>query len=148
MSTPNRPEDLFQNLREGFSEIGRRMSSFMEEVGSTEADSVVVRTDAYYTADAYVLELELPGVKKEEVSIQMNDGVLSVKGDKKPAAEGKPQYERRERLFGSFIRDYNLPPDADAEKVKAKYDGGVLTIRFARILQVSPEKEKGGISVE
>ncbi|WNJ20807.1 Hsp20/alpha crystallin family protein [Pontibacter sp. G13] len=127
-------DDLFQNLKDGFSEIGKKVSGFMDDVMSGEplAGELTVRTDVYRAYDQYVIELELPGVQKSDVSIQVHEGVLMVKGEKKePVGNDRVSYIKQERKFGTFIRNFPLPVNAELEGIKAKYDSGVLTIRFA-----------------
>lgn len=135
MSNENRPDDMFQNIKDGFSDFGKKMSSFMDDVLGSEGMSgeVHVRTDVYTADGQFVIELELPGVNKQDVNIQIHEGVLSVKGQKEyPEGVEKRKYDKKERQFGSFFRTFNLPLDVEVEKVKAKYEFGILTIRLER----------------
>ncbi|MEZ4830026.1 MAG: Hsp20/alpha crystallin family protein [Bacteroidia bacterium] len=133
MMNENRSDDFFQSFKEGFSEFQKKVGGFMDEVFSGEGTELKVRTDVYLTRDQYVIELEIPGVKKEDVSIQIHDGILNVKGTKYPV-EGaeKYVYEKQERLYGSFLKSFTLPVSAVIEEVKAKYEMGLLYIRFPR----------------
>ena len=135
MSNEKKPEDMFQNLKEGFSEFGKKMGSFMDDVlgGSGDIGDVQVRSDIYTVDGQYIIELELPGVNKEDVGIQIHEGVLSVKGEKKyPPEVVKRSYDRKDRQFGSIRTDVRLPLDVELENIKAKYDSGILTIRLNR----------------
>jgi len=137
MSQQNNPEDLFKNFKDGLSEFGKKVGSFVEDVMSGEnlqgEGDVRIRTDIYQSGDEYVIELELPGMSKKEVSIQIHDGVLQVKGVKKPVEGAQDfDYERRERQFGPFLKTFTLPGDVELENIRAKYEAGVLTIRFPR----------------
>jgi HSP20 family protein len=77
----------------------------------------------------YYLEIDLPGVKKENIEISVNDGVLTVSGERKlEKKEEKPNYTRIESFFGRFERAFKLPPDADLDNIEAKYEDGVLKI--------------------
>jgi HSP20 family protein len=77
----------------------------------------------------YYLEIDLPGVKKENIDISLNDGVLVVSGERKlEKKEEKPNYTRIESFFGRFERAFKLPPDADSDNIEAKYEDGVLKI--------------------
>lgn len=137
MSQNNNPEDIFQSFKEGLNEFGKRVGSFVDDVMSGEPlrndGDVRIRSDIFQAGDFYVIQLELPGMSKAEVSIQIHDGVLQVKGDKK-VSEGteNAQYERRERQFGPFLKTFTLPVDVELENIKAKYESGVLTVRFPR----------------
>jgi HSP20 family protein len=132
--TPEQPnDDVFQNLREGFSDFGRKVGSFMDDMFSSEGEGgqLKVRTDIYYTDSHYVIELELPGTKKEEVSIQIHEGELIVKGQKlAPAEAATYRYERKDRRFGPFLMRFPLPLNVEMENIKAKYEGGLLRIYF------------------
>jgi HSP20 family protein len=77
----------------------------------------------------YYLEIDLPGVKKEDIDISVNDGVLVVSGERKlEKKEEKPNYTRIESFFGRFERAFKLPSDADLDNIEAKYEDGVLKI--------------------
>ena len=77
----------------------------------------------------YYLEIDLPGVKKENIEISVNDGVLTVSGERKlEKKEEKPNYTRIESFFGRFERAFKLPPDADLDNIEAKYEDGDLKI--------------------
>ena len=77
----------------------------------------------------YYLEIDLPGVKKEDIDISVNDGVLVVSGERKlEKKEEKPNYTRIESFFGRFERAFKLPTDADLDNIEAKYEDGVLKI--------------------
>ena len=148
MSNENRSDDIFQNLRDSLSDFGKKVGNFMDETFSSEgqAGELRVRTDVYQTKDSYVIELELPGMRKEEVSIQIHDGILNVKGEKKvPEGSQNHAYEKQERQFGYFLRSFPLPVSAMVDKVKAKYESGVLAIRFPR--NAEAEEETGNINI-
>ena len=99
--------------------------------GEGEGNQLKVRTDIYYTDAHYVIELELPGMQKEEVSIQIHEGELIVKGQKLAAAEAATyRYERKDRRFGPFLLRFPLPLNVEMENIKAKYESGLLRILF------------------
>ena len=77
----------------------------------------------------YYLEIDLPGVKKENIDISINDGILTISGERKfEKKEEKENYTRIESFFGRFERSFKLPPDADVDNIEAKYEDGVLKI--------------------
>ena len=89
----------------------------------------------------YYLEIDLPGVKKENIDISVNDGVLTVSGERKfEKKEEKENYTRIESFFGRFERSFKLPPDADLENIEAKYEDGVLKIFIPK--KQKPEGKK------
>ncbi|MEM7367980.1 MAG: Hsp20/alpha crystallin family protein [Bacteroidota bacterium] len=144
MSNENRPDDMFQNLKDGFSDFGKKVSSFMDDVLGSEGSGseVQVRSDVYTEKGLYTIELELPGVNKQDVNIQIHEGVLSVKGQKEfPTGVENRNYDKKERQFGSFFRTFNLPLDVELDNIKAKYESGVLTIKLNRPHAANSEDE-------
>jgi len=89
----------------------------------------------------YYLEIDLPGVKKEDIDISVNEGILTITGERKlEKKEEKENYTRIESFFGRFERAFKLPPDADLDNVEAKYENGVLKIFIPR--KQKPEGKK------
>ena len=86
----------------------------------------------------YLIKAELPEVKKEEVKVTVQDGVLSLAGERKFVKEEKDKkYHRLERAYGSFVRTFSLPEDADENKVTADFKEGILQVHL-------PKSEKAG----
>jgi HSP20 family protein len=87
-----------------------------------------------YEKDAnIVLEAELPGVKKEDIDVRIDNGILTLKGERKEEEEVKKEnYFRRERFSGSFLRSFPLPSGADADTVEATFKDGLLTVKVPR----------------
>ena len=91
--------------------------------------------------DSYVVDVELPGMKKEDISVTLKAGVLTVSGERKTdKAETSDVYRIRESAYGSFSRSISLPDDADANKVSAQFDNGVLTVTIARNPKLQPQQ--------
>ena len=94
--------------------------------------------DIYETDEAIILKAELPGIKKEDVSVEIKDNVLTLKGERiedKEIKEGS--YFRKERCFGTFSRAFNLQHRVQPDKIKAKFKDGILEIEIPK-----PEEEK------
>src|SRR5262245_8337244 len=90
-----------------------------------------------------VLKAELPDMKREDIAITVENFVLTVKGEKKFAAEVKEeQYHHVERRFGTFSRSFSLPRTVDASKVSADYKDGVLTVRLPLREEAKPRQIK------
>ncbi len=144
MSTGNPNDDLFQSFREGIEGIGKKVTSFVDEVFNAEGagGEVKLKTDIYQTNESLVVELELPGVKKEQVKIQVQDGILHIRG-RKEAPEGLTThlYERQERRFGPFGKSLMLPDTVELEGIKAKFEDGVLAVRFPLKEASTPETD-------
>ena len=90
--------------------------------------------------DRYVITVELPGSKKEDVTVEMNDRVLTIRGEKRNEREEKKEQSRWvERSYGSFSRSFTLPPNAVADRVKAEFKDGVLTIEVPKAEEAKPK---------
>jgi HSP20 family protein len=101
--------------------------------------------DVYEEKDSVVVKAELPGMKKEEVEVNLAGGNLTIKGEKKEEQEVKEDdYYRRERSYGSFLRNVALPCDVKSDEIKASFKDGVLEIRMPK----TEEAKKKSISVK
>ena len=101
----------------------------LRTVGQKVADWVAPRSDASAMEDSYEINVELPGVKPDDVDVSVHDNSLVVRGEKKFEREetGK-SYFFSEREYGSFQRTFRLPPDADSDHIDATFgDGGFVT---------------------
>jgi HSP20 family protein len=105
--------------------------------------------DLAETDDQLVLSADLPGLDKDDVSIEIKDGVLTVSGERKAEhEETKNGYHRVERAYGGFSRSLSLPRGVDAEQVQAEFDKGVLEVRIPKPAEQKPHRVQIGASVE
>ncbi len=89
--------------------------------------------DIFEEKDAFVVKAELAGVKPEEIDIDVENNVLTLKGERKlDHEESKDGYHRVERWYGSFSRQFSLPRTVDAEHIEATSKDGVLTVRIPK----------------
>ena len=89
----------------------------------------------------YVISADLPAVKREDVNVTVENGVLSIKGEKESEKkEEREGYKRVERSYGSFYRRFSLPDTADPDKISANSNNGVLEVRIAKQEKVQPRK--------
>ncbi len=89
--------------------------------------------DIYETTEGFILKVELAGVEKDDVSVEVKDNVLTLKGERLLDPEVKDeQYYRKERSFGKFQRSFTLQESIKPEQVKAAFKNGVLTIVVPR----------------
>jgi HSP20 family protein len=92
------------------------------------------------TVEEYRIEAELPGVKQEDVEVNVEDRVLTLRGERREKKEEKgKKYHRMESSYGSFMRSFTLPADADEDKVAADYNDGLLSVRIPR---TTPKESK------
>lgn len=91
--------------------------------------------------DKFVLQADIPGVKPEDIDVSMENGVLTIKGEKRTEAKTEQEgYKRVERTYGSFYRRFSLPDTANAEAISAKSKLGVLELVIPKREAVKPKK--------
>ena len=99
--------------------------------------------DVHDSKDAVTVKAELPGMKKEDIDISLQDGVLTLSGERKGSRdEEKGGAFRSERWFGRFQRSISLPCQVDTKTIKAAYTEGVLTIELAKAEEAKPKQIK------
>jgi HSP20 family protein len=88
----------------------------------------------------YLIKAELPELKKEDVKVTVENGVLTISGERKfEKEEKKKKYHRVERGYGTFMRSFALPDDADGNKVKAEFKNGLLTVHLPKSERAKPK---------
>ena len=88
----------------------------------------------------YIIKAELPDVKKDDIKLNVHDDVLTITGERKYEKEEKgKKYHRVERAYGSFMRSFTLPEDADGTKVTAEYKDGLLNVRVPKSEKAKPK---------
>ena len=97
--------------------------------------------DIYETGDSVVVKAELPGLAKDQVGIEVKDGVLTLKGERKVEKEVQEEnYHRVERAYGTFQRSFSLPASVDQERIGATLRDGVLEVRLGKREQAKPRQ--------
>jgi len=113
--------------------FGRRFSDIVDDLFN---DAVTVRNNGFTPSidvsesdDSYEVQVQLPGMNKEDITVNLEDRVLSISGERKFKDEQKEKrYHKVETRYGSFRRSFQLPENIDSDSVKASYQDGVLTI--------------------
>jgi HSP20 family protein len=112
-----------------------------ESVGWTPA------CDIFEDADAVSLRVELAGVEPKDVEVRFENGVLTLKGDRKLEQEARREnYHRIESAYGAFTRSFALPTTIDAERIAATSKNGMLTITLPKKAEVKPRPIKVQVS--
>jgi HSP20 family protein len=89
----------------------------------------------------YLIKAELPEMKKEDVKVTVENGVLTISGERKfEKEENKKKYHRVERCYGTFMRSFALPDDADFSKVNAEFKNGMLTVHVPKSEHAQPKQ--------
>lgn len=132
-----------------FSTAYNRLNRLMDEAFATtpfangEGDSLVGSwlppVDVVEDKDHVRVTAELPGIRPEDVKIQLENNVLTIRGEKlqQQRNEGE-RVQRYERLYGAFERSFTVPNTVDAEKITATYEHGVLTVSLPKIERAKP----------
>jgi HSP20 family protein len=103
--------------------------------------------DVYEKDNTLMVKAELPGVKKEDIAITLDQGDLLIRGERKAEHEVKEeQYYRMERSYGSFYRRIPLPSGVKADQIKATFNDGVLEVRIPTPAQEQPQEQKVPLS--
>ena len=122
------------------SEMNRFLNTFFGPEGEA-AQRWVPAMDLVEGEDHYLLRADLPGMGEDDVSIEINDNVLTVSGERREEQEHQGQgWHRVERTFGRFSRSLALPEGVDADAVAASFDRGVLSIRVPKPEQRKPRR--------
>lgn len=132
----------FEDERGWFPAFARSQGDFMDAFWDSFWDRkeskqrFLPATDITEDDGHYVVTAELPGMKREDVTVELSDRVLSIRGEKKSEREEKSEKRRYvERSFGTFSRVFTLPSDASEEKVQASFKDGVLTVTLDKIAE-------------
>jgi HSP20 family protein len=137
--------DAFRDMAAREEQMSRMLAGFyarpQEEL---TRGSWVPAVDIYSTGEhELVLKAELPEMKEQEIELTIEDDTLTLRGERKPDGEVAPeQFHRIERVYGPFARTFALPPTVDANKVRAEYKAGVLTIRLPLREEARPKQIK------
>ena len=103
--------------------------------------------DISETDSAYLIKGEIPGVKKEDVKVTIQDGMLTIQGERKQEKEEKgKKFHRIERSYGSFVRSFRVPDDADENSVKAEFKDGMLNVTLAKSAKAKPKAIEVSVS--
>lgn len=145
------PFDLFEDVREEMSRLwGQRplMSRPVLRPFAQLAEGFwAPRMDVYEKNGQLMVKVELPGVKKEDVKVEIDQGDLVINGERKTESEIKEEdYYRMERAYGSFHRRLPIPFEVKTEQIRAAYKDGVLEIQIPKPAATTPEPKKIAIS--
>jgi HSP20 family protein len=127
--------DPFVELRRMQTEMSRLFSGFS---ATTARDFPPI--NIWLGENSVVVAAELPGVTREDVTIGLQEDVLTLEGKREPKAQDNVNWQRRERAYGTFSRAVQLPYRVDADKVQARFNNGILEIELQRLEADRPKK--------
>jgi HSP20 family protein len=139
----SRPPQRWQPFRE-FEELHNQMGQLLESLwaptgGSNGGTAWSPLVDVEETEEAWIVEAELPGVDRKDVTVELRDSELAISGEIKER-ERKGILRRRTRRTGRFDYRVTLPGQADSEQIEAKLHDGVLTVRVPKTEQARPRR--------
>ena len=117
-------ELLHDNLQRYFEDFSNTSQNFNE--------NYLPNLDLAEDNEFVYVEVELPGMKKEDIKITLEDNILTLEGEKKSNYSEKLTPHNMERCFGSFKRSFSLPVEVDRDKISAEFSDGVLSIKFKK----------------
>jgi HSP20 family protein len=131
-----------QEFNRVFNALQRPATCEGQQRQATATPDWVPVVDVLEDEKEYVIKAELPEVVKEDVRVVVDKGRLTISGERKleKKEENGAKYHRVERSYGSFLRSFNLPENADPEKVDADFKDGVLRVRVAKLEQAQPRQ--------
>jgi HSP20 family protein len=130
-------------IRSFQDEFERLFDGFLPDRADESSDAMwTPRVDLSETEEAYKVEVDVPGVKGEDINISYNDHVLTVSGERSNESKEskKGEYVRIERSYGKFYRSFRLPKAIDADKIEARHDNGVLLVTVPKAEESKPRK--------
>ena len=134
--------DPFREMRSLQDEVNRLFASSFNR-----GDNEIMRgawspsVDIFENKDQIVLEAELPGMKPEDVSISIENNVLTLHGERKFEKKDEgDNFHRVERSYGSFTRSFTLPPTVSSENANAEFENGVLRLTLAKREEAKPRR--------
>lgn len=139
--------DPFRELEDMSTRLNRIFGHSMVPRTAADAgkDAMMVfdwapTVDIAETPEEFHIKAELPEVKKEDVKVSVDNGVLRLEGERKQEKEEKgKKYHRVERSYGSFLRTFALPDNVDDTKVRAEFKDGVLNVRLPKTEKAKPK---------
>ncbi len=140
-------ERRFQEMERRFEDIIRRplslLPSWMPRLKMHELEEITPSIDIFTKGDDVVVKAELPGIKKEDVDVDLTEDTITISGEKKKEEKvEKKDYYSYESSYGSFKRSFSLPAVVQTEKASAKFKDGVLEIRIPKTEEAKKKEKK------
>lgn len=135
--------DPFRELEEMSDRLNRVFGRPMQRAGGKETMTVADWSPAVDISESdreYLIHVEVPEVKKEDIKVSAQEGVLTIHGERKQEKEEKgKRYHRVERSYGSFARSFTVPDGVDETKVTAEFKDGMLNLHLPKSERAKPK---------
>ena len=145
---PGRAVSPFEDMEKRFEEFFKRPfsmfgPSWMPRMKFPEMGVISPEMDIFEDGNDVVVKAEMPGLKKEDIEVNLTDDTVTVSGEKKKEEKvEKKDYYRIERSYGSFSRSFRLPKEVQSDKAKATFKDGVLEIRVPKTAEAISKEKK------
>ena len=138
------PYREFSHLQDRINRVFGEAYGRRDDEGLLTSGTWVPPVDIYQNGDQeLVLKAELPDMTREDIDITVDNGTLTIRGEKKFSSEVKEEaFHRIERRYGTFSRSFSLPSSVDATKIAAEHKNGVLTVRLPPREEAKPRQIK------
>lgn len=138
----NDPRELLERMR---GELDTAFGTTRPPVGDDESNVVTSSwapaVDIHENANSYVLKADLPGIDPNQIEVMVENGRLSIKGERRTeSAEDASNFRRIERAYGIFYRRFSLPETANTDRIKASVNHGVLTVQIPKQERAQPRR--------
>jgi len=147
------PVTPFRDIERWFEDMWKRPFSLLSPSLYSDVDlrselyGIMPTVDIFEEGNELVFKADLPGMKKEDIKIDLTENMLTISGEKvKTEKIEKGEYYAHERTYGSFYRRFELPTDVNIEKVTAHYDNGILELRIPMLKEAEKKHKKIAIS--
>jgi len=145
---PGRAVSPFEDMEKRFEEFFKRPfsmfgPSWLPRMKFPEMGVISPEMDIFEDGNDVVVKAEMPGLKKEDIEVNLTDDTVTVSGEKKKEEKvEKKDYYRIERSYGSFSRSFRLPKEVQSDKAKATFKDGVLEIRVPKTVEAISKEKK------
>jgi HSP20 family protein len=140
MATLVRFREPFREVAALHNEMNRLMNGLLENGNGRSNQAWAPAADVWETEDELVYAFDLPGVSRDSIAVEFEDGALTITAERAPREVGDDRFYRFERRFGSFSRTIALPAGTTDDAISADYQDGVLEVRVRKPEQPKPRR--------
>ncbi|MCW8820702.1 MAG: Hsp20/alpha crystallin family protein [Sulfurovum sp.] len=141
--TKYNPAKELLDLRKGFKDFDSFLDNFIEDKGSLIKTDFSPSVNTREGEHAYHVEVDLPGVKKDDINVDVKDNIVTISGERKTKKEVKEDdYYKVESSYGKFERSFTLPENVDVENIHAESQDGVLEVVIPKLSKAEKQAKK------
>jgi HSP20 family protein len=141
--TKYNPAKELLDLRRGFKDFDSFLDNFIEDRGSLIKTDFTPSVNTREGEHAYHVEVDLPGVKKDDIDVDVKDNIVTISGERKSKKEVKEEdYYKVESSYGKFERSFTLPENVDVENIHAESQDGVLEVVIPKLAKAENKSKK------